>query len=928
MVTHTSRIGTGLERPKRDKVTCPDLSRFNDKYIAIWAKAENQSPKALLCQPFFYKQSVTANIGVEDARPLDGSLLPLSGKQPLSSSEFNRRSFIHAALLWPLQNDGARRYLDLPDDLLKSRYNLTGLPKSSKLELNHMVALALSTTGGTVSLDAFSDPRALETVFTRAYQQLFSLCVSHFLANGTIVTGDQAVYTYPMNAIVVSRLFSALLESLPLLMAGSSATILYLCHNVQSNLRSNPNSMSRLIEKCPANSIQKLGMLSRLDHVHRKMLFKCLQNETFRLSSVDKLIQDDVEARLQNADQDVNQSEPFFKPAYPFALTRNAGFSFLGILLGAITFLTWLHIKEITCNGIPRPSENFETRQILEHFIPSIFATLIGILWVWLNRLLCCILPFHELGKGKARPAWSIDITYTAMLPQLNAWRAFKARHFVLSIVCLTALLSNPLGIGMAALFHEETITVPGPQEFRPLLVPELTNGSDMYQKISTKCHSMDEFFIAESTMSHKTRLQPWVTPAYFFLPHEVIGHEFHHADDTYIVQTQGLGADLNCTPNVAYSEPLQDSDLDEALHWPAHHEIENHCLHGISDVTHQALLSLRYLYREAAPSEHDMSTSQNWMYLLANHKDSQLNSDCESAFFVAWARLSGPKPRESKTFNMSLAFCIPVFEAASFNVSVDMNGNILSYSKTGEMGSPSGFTYNKTVVNDMLAVITHRFSTRDLSALGVSWPSHGEATNYLTYLSTLPPKYSNSSLDPNQPIPDAARMISDIKDVYRRVFAIVLGLSHDGLFNRANSTELTKGTRLVKETRIFMDPFAQKLTLVLLSINVLVALILYIRGFVCVLPRLPNSIGSVLAYIAPSNMVATGSLPLERGQTVSFGRYVGADGVAHVGIDVDPFVVPIDPSSLKETGLFHRLTSLWIPGKTRQTKARFRPWL
>ena len=99
------------------------------------------------------------------------------------------------------------------------------------------------------------------------------------------------------------------------------------------------------------------------------------------------------------------------------------------------------------------------------------------------------------------------------------------------------------------------------------------------------------------------------------------------------------------------------------------------------------------------------------------------------------------------------------------------------------------------------------------------------------------------------------------------------------------------------------MDQPAFIITMIVLGLNIIVAVMYYCWAVIFVLPRMPTTIGSILAYVAPSRGVKlynVRTLGMSE-RTLSFGRYVGTDGKVHVGIELDPHVSPIHLSSIRE---------------------------
>lgn len=61
----------------------------------------------------------------------------------------------------------------------------------------------------------------------------------------------------------------------------------------------------------------------------------------------------------------------------------------------------------------------------------------------------------------------------------------------------------------------------------------------------------------------------------------------------------------------------------------------------------------------------------------------------------------------------------------------------------------------------------------------------------------------------------------------------------------------------------------------------------------------MPSTIGSIIGYTAASRIAAEGFMGHQRNREVlqpkyGFGRYIDIDGKAHLGIDLDPYVVSV----------------------------------
>jgi hypothetical protein len=128
----------------------------------------------------------------------------------------------------------------------------------------------------------------------------------------------------------------------------------------------------------------------------------------------------------------------------------------------------------------------------------------------------------------------------------------------------------------------------------------------------------------------------------------------------------------------------------------------------------------------------------------------------------------------------------------------------------------------------------------------------------------------------------------------------------------------------LTDETRIFVDQSAFIITATILGLNIIAVIIFYTSGIRFNLPRVPTTIGSILAYVSASHILleddkgASSAGDVKEAKTYSFGRYIGVDQKVHLGIDMDPYVALVDPASLKEKRSF---VSRIVPSGLRKRK-------
>ena len=117
-------------------------------------------------------------------------------------------------------------------------------------------------------------------------------------------------------------------------------------------------------------------------------------------------------------------------------------------------------------------------------------------------------------------------------------------------------------------------------------------------------------------------------------------------------------------------------------------------------------------------------------------------------------------------------------------------------------------------------------------------------------------------------------------------------------IFEGPEAESTVTGQRLAIETRIFIPNSAFIIRVAILVLDLLTGIIFYGFAMKMFLPRLPTTIGSIIAYFAPSRAVR--QFDPEKVMSCGFGRFVGVEGKAHVGIELDHLVVPVKVSSLR----------------------------
>ncbi|UKZ72587.1 hypothetical protein TrVFT333_000219 [Trichoderma virens FT-333] len=842
---------------------CPNSTNSNHQFLAVWASSDNRKDKfnpevnvtALFCQPSYYKQQVLVSVATDGFRPLNTSIQPIAPQELLTEKEFNSTSFEFLIGTGMPMEQVLNIVRDYPfENVIEAdpRIDKTNL----SIPTSNMVGYAIAPHNEPAT--AYGDPNVLHQAFNRAHKYLFSIAVNQMLVNDTIVVNSTAVSEFQQSGIIVSRLFSAIVEGLLLLVAIFTAFLLWCCHTSTSYLTTNPSSIARLAAIF-RNGPETNKLFRPADHADEKSLKELFQNDKFRLTrdeysstgsvyieKVDGVESDEIERRF-------DKPTGYYNPIRPTPLKREIGLLFGLVQVGALVVIAYLKVQNDKNKGLIRPSNSFEVLQILENYIPTAFATFSEPFWVLINRFMCLLQPFKVLSRGRSKPSKSIDTTYTALPPQLVLWRALKSRHLMLAMLCVIALLSNVLAVGLGALFNEDQTTAAYAATFTPNVAAQFDNetvfnfGEYLAARLKTSSLYQDEMYIAMANISSGMPLPPWTTSEYFFQPYTVDSGGQSNSSSTYNVSTRGFALSANCTAvprsKVALSFP---PDLDKT------------CSNSSSYILNVAKMAMRTsaTTRPSGPSSIEYSSSLN--------PGSNFES-CSRAMTFGWGRT--PQGLDmNATVEASFAFCRPFFQTAMFNVHHDSEGNVLAHERTSDLSThldgDDGDLQTNRMISQMNSLLTANVRGWHNDTLTRDW------INYLLLISLS----SRDFLDP-----------------------------------REKELSIT-GQKLTEETRIFMDQNAFIITVTVLSLNIIAVVIFYSRGIIFNLPRVPTTIGSVLAFVSASHILNDQG-PSSRGpdnkekekKTYSFGRYIGVDQKVHLGIDMDPHVALIDPASLKE---------------------------
>ncbi|KAK2002022.1 hypothetical protein LX36DRAFT_627585 [Colletotrichum falcatum] len=880
------------------------------QYLAIWSRYnatidDDIKLAASYCETNYYKQQVNVTVSSTTQTPIDGSLVPLGPREHLLDTEFNITAFeyLMGAGVAPNELSATREHPF--DHILQQhpRVRTRGLT----WPMSPMAGFAIGIQNVT-SLDQFVNETFLAESFDAAHKMIFSLAMRRVLTNATSEVVIEGVVDFEQYGIKVSRLFSAVVEVL-LAIVGVFTILLWWHSRVSpSNLTMDPASLGSIIGICQ-NSGTLLEKFAGKGCLPEDKLQEAFEDKRLQLicgcqSQSGQMVIKVVDTRAEFYESQRISLEPemalsigHYSPVKPLALRREVGGLVTLIMIAAVAGLTYLKVLERHNTGITRPDTTFEVLQLLENYIPTVFATLLEPFWVLLNRLLCIIQPFKDLWHGRKTVKGSINARYTSVPPQLVLWRALKSGHLLLAAVCAVALLSNLLAVGLGGLFNELPTPVASPRLYHHTLVPLMNNDSINKFEVAVAKNTFNYEEPALVTMyniSQGTTLPVWTTKDYFFQPF-LANSETTSPGVTYTAPSRGFGVTPRCTTAGTFKTYGMGPKLNETL------MTEFETIDGCPWPDEFSIWGPTWAnYRTpSGPAAIEMVEVVNLF-----------QPNCTKQLILAWGRSSQLQDTNTSEIDSTFVICKPVFTTATFNITVDHEGYVLNSTQVSDSKPTLDYPESTNHTDTIISLLNSR-----LMYGPPSWHNSTVAGEWMNYLLKI--ETGNTRLqDPNGPLPDTAALLPSIEKVYRQLFALIISLNSDVFLPSPSPTAIqVQGTLRRTETRIFMDDPALIISLVVLGVNIVVAAVVYGHSIIHFLPRMPTTIGSIIAYLAPSRAVrqydGPGSL---KSATFSFGRYVGDDGRAHVGIELDPFVVPVKLAALRNgdteprKGLLRRL--------------------
>ena len=335
--------------------TCGE--EFANNFLAITSRGrvedKDHAVTALFCETSYWKQRVSVTVPDDTFHPDDASITPEGPVEELPATEFNSTG------LEFLMGSSVSEVLDTQRDywrnLIVDQYDRI---KSLNVEfpLDPMVGFAIG--GLERPLDDYLDPLVVEDTYRAVHQATFALAYHSLLTAETPPSEKkmEGSVEFVMHGVIVSRVFSAIVEGLLLAVGVCCILLMALGSRIKSNLSEDPATLGGQLSIL-RNSSDLLSAAS--GDVRFRPETSLLEAETTRLHlqcgcqspdgattiTVAGLPEDYPDRSLRGTQDDEDT------PVRPLALRRVSGSAFTVLLVAALAGLLALRFQEQKFGG-------------------------------------------------------------------------------------------------------------------------------------------------------------------------------------------------------------------------------------------------------------------------------------------------------------------------------------------------------------------------------------------------------------------------------------------------------------------------------------------------------------------------------------------------------------------------------------------------
>ncbi|KAL8720688.1 MAG: hypothetical protein Q9225_002481 [Loekoesia sp. 1 TL-2023] len=882
-------------------------------FLALWGQSGYQHPEAnttaYFCEPNYWTQKVNATLMVPSLSVSEA--IPLGPQLPLSDDMFNRSAFEYN-IGTGAQPVSQRADISETTVFINQAANLASL--GFNYTPTNMVGFALGLSR--LGLEQYTDPHNLVSSFENAHKLLHALAIRQLMRPKIEDSEERpSIVNGKTNAIIVVRSLAIVIEVILGLVVSLTFALLIYSHSRTSQLCTDPASLKDIIRMVSKSgkldgftpNIYSRGTGIKHSLVNGKIV--CLDSKpTDPDLNFDTFEDHKVAITSQMAKKHyaakVVQEEHFVRP---FEMSMSVATVFITLLFLSLGAAVALKILADKHDGLPLPSDNAVVNQLVLNYVPVIFATFLEPFWLLLNRLLCVLQPFEELRPGSARSSRSLDLKYTSLPPQLIFWRAFRAKHYTLSAVCVIGLSANLLAVSLSGLLNPTALLMEKGVTFTQRYQP-------LFSRVRRRSDIWDYEYVAKTNFSNEAILPPWIAADKFFVPITIDAEPEDDIVESFRARTQSFGIRAACERSEFNDTALitgQQKFFFTEQQTPSGKRILCGGLDTPRGGQNNSKAALEVFTQLQPVDFGQINPAMNTNEFVDANATEEERLTCNSILITGFLRANltvtldemktdrsniGIQPSIQRINSLSSLWmmCRTKLASTPYEVAVDRSGHVQSYRPAGpEAKDLTTFFSNGTTMNSFLATTTSILSSGQDT--GPYWHNDTFVDTWFAYFIK---QLSNSSMsvDPVQPVPDFTHIAPHVEDLIARLFAIVLSLNQDWLAEADGGSKLT-GTILIPTQRVFVSRPMFIVTIVLVALNVIVATTYWIRRPKRMLATMPYTIASILAMTRASGLISEveNKKEWESDWRFGYGRFVGTDGRPHIGIERSPFVVPLE---------------------------------
>jgi hypothetical protein len=461
-------------------------------------------------------------------------------------------------------------------------------------------------------------------------------------------------------------------------------------------------------------------------------------------------------------------------------------------------------------------------------FGPTLIASLVSSLLASILRNLSIIEPWGRLQKGRSPVGMSLAMNYGSQTPITVFFRSLCRGPLLLTALSIICTLSLLLSIVSGGMFEPETKHYHTPA----------TGLSSQYNGTLFQLPNLDVQFdgngLVLSRMNRVTPIIPWQYANYSFLPltNSKLGADTAQ-NVKYAAVTTGIGANLDCQ-QALYNQSWIDHESGK-MSW---------------NYTSPSGLTCTM---EAPNRRVEDGLLKRSISYLQPSEESSARSRCEASFLILarWETLASSPMNQQNSLAL---YCEPSMASEEFEVVFDPQGIISSYEPKADLTA-----HGQQAAHNLPQGSLAHFN-RAIMAFGkIDNPQWNVSFSHYDWLGMLTEVIYDRLHPSARPSFDPAMFLRAAQSTYQQIFSTYLTLNRDMYFRRypESAAPAVEGTVIASLWGLFPSIPSMVIALVLLSLDIMMLTVVFATRFTYFrAPRIPKSIGSLIPWIAESEMI------------------------------------------------------------------------